>query len=208
MPDDIGAKLGRLWRGVRDKTAETVARQEATFVRGKVAATSVSDDSGNVIVEAGRLIDESIIQRAEAAGKLHALALAVGSAQVQDFKEKARESYSNTAEGREAHSVNSVEAYADARRYIGRRAGVDVTDVRRNVVVPAGKKIDEADVRLAREASLLSALIFSAQQAPPPEAEKPAAPEATATQYAPSTPQAPKRRGSLPLVNPKDAKKD
>jgi hypothetical protein len=203
MADDIGGKLGRLWRGLRDKTTETVARQEAAFVRGKVAASAVTDDAGSVIVEAGHRIDDRIIQRAEAAGKLHALALAVSSAQVQDLKEKARETYGNSMDGREAHAVNTIEDSVEARRYVGRRIGMDVTDTRGTVIVPAGKKLDEGDVRLAREANLLSALIFAAQQAPPAEEEM-AAP--TAADYKPSTTQAPVRRGSLPLVKPEDHK--
>jgi hypothetical protein len=203
MADDIGGKLGRLWRGLKDKTTETVARQEAAFVRGKVAATAVSDGAGNVIVEAGHRIDDRVIQRAEAAGKLHALTLAVSSAQVQDLKEKARESYGSSVDGREAHAVNTIEEFAEARRYVGQRIGMDVTDVRGNVIIAAGKKLDDADVRLAREANLLSALIFAAQQAPPPEAET-AAPAAAESDYKSTATQTPIRRGSLPLVKPED----
>ena len=73
--------------------------------------------------------------------------------------------------------LDSIEEYAEARAYVGRYAGVDVTDIRGNVVIPTGRKLTDDDIRTARDVGLFSALIFSAQQPYTPsvvvEEEKP-----------------------------------
>src|SRR5437764_620970 len=84
-----------------------------------------------LIVEAGHPIDDAVIERANASGKLHAVAAAAASAQAQDLKEKAKEAYERTQDGQEAKSLSSVEDFVEARRYLGRVAVMDVTDVDR-----------------------------------------------------------------------------
>jgi hypothetical protein len=206
MADDLGGQLGRFWRGLRQKTADTVARQEAAFARGKIAGTAVLDDAGEMIVDAGHPIDDAVIERAAVAGKLRALAVSAGMAQVQDAREKARDHLAQTLDGREARALDSVDDYVAARRYVGRTAGVDVTDIRGNVIVPAGKEIKEEDVRLAREAGLLSALVYSAQQAAPvPTPPAVAEPERADEEFRSQTLAVPQRRSSLPLVSPPDS---
>ena len=206
MADDFGKQVGRFFKGIRDKTAETMARQQASFVRGRVAGTAVHADDGSLIVDSGHLIDDPVIARAERAGKLGALVVSAGAAQMQDLKEKASETLSNTQDGREAHSLNSVDEFREALGYSGRYTGVDVTDIRGNVVVPAGKKIDAADVRAARDAGLLSALIYSSQQghatAEAAKSEASSSPDASAP-----TPAPPKKRASLPIIGPNSDKK-
>jgi len=196
MADDFGKQVGRFFKGIRDKTAETVARQEATFARGKVAGTSVYTDDGTLIVDAGHLIDEAVLARAERAGKLGAVVISAGTAKVQDLREKASDTLSSTQDGREARNLDSVDEFREAMSYIGRYSGVDVTDIRGNIIVPAEKKLDADDVRAAREAGLLSALIYSAQKGHAPE---PAAPAPAA--WAAVKP-APQKRASLPMVGP------
>src|SRR5579884_370121 len=206
MAEEPKNSLGRLWQSMRQKTAEAVGRQAAALARGKVAGKTVTDDAGNILVDAGHVIDDAVLARAEAAGKLAEVAAAAMTAQVQDLKEQAAGQYSRTDEGREAWALGTMEAYAQARRYIGYIAGVEVTDIRGNVIVPAGKKIEDEDVRAVREADQLSALIFSAEQgglAPPghetPTPPVPQAPllvEATAPEE--SLP--PPRRAPLPVI--------
>jgi len=205
MPGDLFGQISKAWAGLRKKTSETVARQEAAFARGKIAGTPVTDDEGNVLVDAGHRIDDTAIERAAAAGKLHALAAAAMTAHVQDFKEKAREQLDRTPDGIEARALNSVDDFIEARRYVGRIAGVDVTDIRGNVLIPAGKEINERDVQIAREAGQLSALIYSAQQ-PAPEPLPTADHRPPATQHrTPSTQHpTPIARPRLPLVQPSD----
>lgn len=202
MADDIGRQIGRFFQGLRQKTTETVQRQEEAFVRGKIAGTAVLDESGDLIVDAGHRIDDTIIARAQAAGKLHALAMAVGTGQVQDLKERASDHFGATPDALENRSLNSVDDYIEARRYIGRTAGVDVTDIRGNIIVPAGKEIKDDDVRLAREAGQLSALVYSAQQPAPPKSETESARPAANETYRPVIPQTVQRRASVPLVMP------
>ena len=206
MADEPKNSLGRFWQNIRQKTTDAVGRQAIALARGKVAGRTVTDDAGHVLVDAGHVIDDDVIARAEAAGKLAEVAAAAMTAQVQDFKEQATGQYSRTDEGREAWALGTMEAYAQARGYIGYLAGVDVTDIRGNVIVPAGKKIEDEDVRAAREAEQLSALIFSAQQggpAPPDhETPTPLAPKAPllVEETEKEEPPPPPRRAPLPVI--------
>src|SRR5438067_1983363 len=163
MAEEIGKQIGKMFRNLRDKTTETVARQQAAFVRGKIAGTTVKDAAGHVIVDAGHVIDDAAIARAERTGKLPQLVVSAGTAQVQDLKEKAGDYISHTQEGQEARALDTAEDYARARAYVGWVASTDITDVRGNVVIPQGKEIQEEDVRIAREGGLLSALMSAAR---------------------------------------------
>lgn len=172
MGRGLFGQLNRLVKDVTQRTSDALARQEAALVRGKVTGRAVTDDQGNLLVDAGHTIDDAAIERVAAAGKLHQLVAAAGAARVQDMQEAAREQIGRTGAGQEARAYDSIEEYAEARAYVGRYAGMDVTDVRGNVIIATGKKITEDDVRAARDASLLSALVFAAQQpCTPPEPE-------------------------------------
>ncbi len=160
-------KVSGFFTGLKRKAGEAVETQEIALVRGKTASKPVLSDSGQMIVDAGHTIDDLAIERARSAGKLNALVAAAATSQVQDLRERARSAYAATPEGVEARSMASSEQYIEARHYIGRIAAVDVTDLRGNVIVPAGMKIDDEYVRAAREADQLGSLIYSAQQSPP-----------------------------------------
>lgn len=207
----FGGQLGKFIKDIREKAGETVARQEAAFVRGKIAGTMVQDDEGAIIVDAGHFIDEAAIARAERAGKLGALVMSAGTAQVQDLREKASDTLGNTQDGREARNLDSVDENREAMTYVGRYTGVDVTDIRGNVVVPAGKKIGAEDVHKAREAGLLSALIYSGKQgratAPGETSSTDTTSAAGGAEYAAQQPTTRPKRASLPLVGP-DKKPD
>ena len=163
---DLMERVSGFFTGLKRKAGEVVETKEIAIVRGKTAAKAVYSDSGELIVDAGHPIDDAAIERAHAAGKMNALTAAAVSSQAQDFKERARTAYAATPEGTEARSMASSEQYIEARQYIGRVAAVDVTDLRGNIIVPAGKKIDDEYVRAAREAEQLGSLIYSAQQSP------------------------------------------
>lgn len=196
MSDDLKKQVSKFWSGLRQKATDAMAGQEVSLVRGKTAARAVLTDSGEIIVDAGHRIDDAVIERARAAGKLHTLVAAAVSSQAQDLKEKARTYYNSTPEGTEAHSMATQDSYLQARQYIRYTAAIDVTDLRGNVIVPAGKQIDDEDVRAARDANLLAALIYSAQQSPPPgpmAASPPTAP--------PPKVQAPVHRTARPLTS-------
>jgi hypothetical protein len=162
------------WQRLKLKASQAVIDREAAFVRGKIAGVTVTDRAGKVLVEPGHRIDEAIISRARRAGKMGALASAVWKAQTQDLKEKVGTQYSRTNRKREEYYLNSVEEFREARTYLRRILTMDVTDIRGNVVVASGKALDDEDIRRARDAGLLSALLVAAQQALPPRDEAPA----------------------------------
>src|SRR5256885_15773728 len=127
MTEELKDHFSGIWSGFRKKAMETVAAQEAAYSRGRVAAHAVLTEDGAVIIEAGRRVDDSTIERAHLEGKLHALAAAVIKGDTQDFRDKAKERFDNTPDGIESRSLNSVDDAIEAGRYIGRRAGIDVT---------------------------------------------------------------------------------
>jgi len=171
MVEDLGKQVAGLWDRFRNKASDVVAGSSAALVRGNIAANDVFDDTGNLLVGAGREIDDEVINRATAAGKMPAIVAAAATAQGQDFKERFQAGYDRTPEGQETRNLADSDDYLEARRYIRWITGIEVTDIRGNVIVPAGKVIEDDDVRRAREAGQLSALIYSARQAGPAPAE-------------------------------------
>jgi len=140
-------------------------REQIALIVGQVAGRTVRDSEGGVLVEAGQTITAEIAERARAAGRLGALVACVAAAGIQDLQERLDALRAETPEGKEQLALESVDLYAEARHYIGRDTGTDVTDVRGNVVIPAGTRLREEHVRLARERRLLNALIESASVA-------------------------------------------
>ena len=193
MSDDLKAKLGGLWSGFRKKAADVVAQQGAGFAHGKVAASDITDDAGNVLVGAGHRIDDAAIERVNAAGKMPALVAAVTTAQTQDLQERFKAGYEETPDGQGARNLADSEQYLEARHYIRYIAAIEVTDIRGTVIVPAGKVVEDEDVRKVREAGQLAALIYSAQQSGPPP------PVSDSVYDAPATNNPPPRRTAVPL---------
>ncbi len=201
MSENLTEQIKGFWNSLKQQTSEKVAIGEASFARGQTAGSSVYDDAGQPVVLAGQVIDDGVLERAQAAGKLHAVVAAAMRAQVQDVKEQARTAYEASGDGREAANLETVDEYVEARRYVRWTAAIDVTDIRGNVLIPAGKEIDEDDVRLAREAGQLGALIYSAQQSGPPGVRAQAAtPPPQEYRPAPTRPAPP--RPTLPLLSP------
>lgn len=199
MSDDLKQKVSGFLGKARNRATEALNKQSAALVRGRVAGQAVRDDSGELIADAGQTIDETILERAAKAGKLPALVAAVAMGQAQDLKERASELYARSADGKEQRALDSVEDYAAARRYLGHYTGMDVTDIRGNVVVPADTKIGEENIRAAREAGLLQALVFAARQGGK-AARTPATPATAEPGYQPPPDLPPARRKKLPIV--------
>lgn len=195
---DMMGKVGGFFAGLKKKAGDALEEQQISLIRGKTAARAVYTDAGEMIVDAGRPIDEPAIEIARGCGKLGALVASVASSSAQDLRDKARSAYAATAEGQEARTLASSDQYIEARGYIGWIASSDVTDIRGNVIVSAGQKIDDEHVRAAREADQLSSLIYSAQQsgrpyptaAPPPPKGLPI-----------NTPPSPAVRAARPLAS-------
>lgn len=195
MADGFLKQIGDLWSGFRDKAADTAARQSAALVRGKTAAKDVFDDAGSLLIGAGQTVDEPAIERTLKAGRMGALVAAVVSATTQDLREHVTSGYERTQDGQEAKNFASSEEYLEARKYIRYTAAVEITDIRGHVLVPAGKIIEDEDVRAVREAGQLGALIYSAQQSGSPS---PLQVETRTTASPVVSP--PNRRTALPLA--------
>ena len=173
MAENQGKGLGQWLRNLTGRASEAVANSEAALARGKIAGATVTDDRGQILIEAGQRIDDDVLARARKTGKVAALAASAMKAQTQDVKEKMQAHYARTEVGQEKRLLASVDQYREARSYLGRTLIMDVTDIRGNVIVPAGKELDDEAIRRARDADLLAALLFVAEQSPPsvPKAE-------------------------------------
>jgi hypothetical protein len=161
-----GFQLGKFFKGFRDKAAEVVSQQEASFVLGKVAGKAVTADDGTVIIDIGRTVTHETVALAQEAGKLHALAGAVATAVAQDAKEKSRNILETPQETRERESMDSVDEFVEAQAYLGRTMISSVTDIRGNAIVAEGTVLREEDIRRAREAGQIGALLVVAKTSP------------------------------------------
>jgi hypothetical protein len=186
-------------RRVQDAVATRLEREQVALIRGKVAATTIYDAEGAVVVEAGRTVDQEAADRAVAAGRLGAVVAAVARAHAQDLQEQAATLRAATPDGKECASLETAGDYAQARGLVGQVAIVDVTDIRGNVIVAAGTRLTDSHIRLARDAQLLGALRYSASlPQPPPAAES----QAPGIGMASRAVDGPVERRTLPLLDP------
>lgn len=196
-------RLLDLARGLADTARDAAAKEAAAYALNRVAGRDLRADTGEIIVEAGHVIDERAVAVAQAHGKIAALAAVAVAAQVQDAKEMAQTCLSQTPDGIEAQSLETVEGYSEARRHVGKYTGVDVTDIRGNVVIPIGTKLTDGHLRTARDAGLIDALLYAVSvpwtpiPAPEPDQSHEGAPRGTEEPC--QVPVAPRR---LPLVPP------
>lgn len=197
--------LDRLQEQVRKAQSAvqtTLEREQAAFVLGKVAGRTVMDKNGEIIVESGRVIEQATVERALACGMLTALVSSVAAAGLQDLQERIADVRAATPDGAEERALDSADDYARARLCVGKRAGLDVTDIRGNVLVPRGTQIREADIRAAREAGLLNALIHSAS-VPLPETPAGQTGDTESPEYGERPQESPPpSRPKLPLLHP------
>lgn len=159
--------LAHWWKGLWSKASGAIEDQQEGFVRGKIAGVAVTDEAGNTLVQAGQRIDDQVLAKARAAGKISALASSVVQAKAQDARETVQTHYAKTENAKEARLLESVEDYREATRYLGRTMPQDVTDIRGNIVVSSGKTLDREDVDRAREMGQLAALVAVAEQSLP-----------------------------------------
>lgn len=162
MTDWLDRLKGAAHQGVL-AARNTVERETVALIIGSVAGRQVFDDHGLLIVDAGHIIDIEVIARARQAGRLQQVIAAAAVAGVQDVRERLTQLSQASPEVREATAHESAEVYAAARRYVGRTAGMDVTDIRGAVVIRRGTVLTEDDIRIARDRSLLRALIHSVE---------------------------------------------
>ena len=196
MRNPFAQKVSEMFTNATKTANDFLAQRETDIVRGRVAGKAVYADNGELIIDAGTRVTDSIIELAQRSGKLHALAAAVGTGGMQDLKETFHAHHVTTTEGQEAQSMDTIDDAAEARKYVGRVATVDVTDIRGDIIIPAGKEIRDEDVFLAREKNLLGALLYSAKLPDPPvtvQSNKP-----VATHLGPGMSNSPERKRTLP----------
>ena len=168
MSDDLKSQLGNFWNGLLKKKDELIGHTGASVTLGKVASKDFFDNDGKLLVAAGGKIDETVIDAVNRDGKMHELVANVVTGQVQDQQERMKTAFEATPEGIDAHNLANSEQYLEARNYIRYVAAIEVTDIRGKTLIPAGKEIDDEDVRLARDENQLASLVYSAQQSGKP----------------------------------------
>lgn len=138
---------------VRSAAAEKLEDEEIRYSLGKVAAHDVTDDANEPIVRQGDTITEAHIQRALAANKIHALAVAAGRQHAMELGHAASETIKERASA-------AQEAFKDKQGelLVGKTAGREVVSDEGLIIVPAGATITELHVVAAREAGKLGDL--------------------------------------------------
>ena len=148
---------------VRTQAAEAIERKEAEYVLGKQAGRDVADDAGLPIVMTGQYITQADIQRAIAAGKMHALATSAGYDQAGDAvaatKERAGD-LSDAAKVKLAQAGNSIEdKHGDL--LLGKTTGRAVLSDSGLPLIPTNHVITESDVMVARATNKLDDLTLA-----------------------------------------------
>jgi hypothetical protein len=134
---------------------------------------------------------------------LGALASAVAKGVAQDLTETTRQRLGALPENQENRSIEDLDDYLAARACIGKVVGVNVSDVRGNILIPAGTALQDEHVRLTREAGQLGALLYAVSQ--PFEGTQSAArgPQKS-EEYTPKPEAPPASRTTLPMPPPAD----
>lgn len=144
----------------RAEVAEAIENREADYARGKTAARDVTDDTGALLVSAGEVITEDHIRRAEAAGQMHALAIAAGRAHASDVAETVREKVATAGATIREKAADLSEAAQDrqTQMLVGKTTGRAVASDGGLILIPADHVVTDADVAAARAAGKLGDL--------------------------------------------------
>lgn len=150
----------------RDKVSTATRDQQRAYVLDKPVNRDVTGDAGEVLVPAGKAVDQADVDRAEAAGKLNALFLATGGA--------AAGGVFDSLSARTDEMTGRMSAAATERRTqqlnssIGRTVGRDVYADDGTAVALRGMVVDPMTVERARaygkENQLLGAVGLASTQ--------------------------------------------
>lgn len=151
----------------RDRVSTATTEQQRSFVLGKTVRSDVTSDSGEVLVPAGKTVDESDVSRAESAGKLNALFLAAGGGAASGLLDTVKGKTSELTDRASSATAQQRDQQLDSA--IGKTAGRDVYADDGTAVALQGTVVDYATVERARaygkENQLLAAVgAGSAQQ--------------------------------------------
>jgi hypothetical protein len=131
---------------------EELEQKEINYVRGKTAGNDVFDRNGNILVAKGETINDDAIERARQEALLHALMLSSASAIVEAGGEEAKRRLQEFRDITENHEADLV---------LNGIAAWDVKDLRGNVLVKAGQKVNHDVIRRAREEGMLQELVLA-----------------------------------------------
>lgn len=202
MSEDFARNVGKLFGGLKRKAEETLAKQQAAFVLGKVPGVDVSNDFGVVLAKAGVPVTQQILSECERAGRLGALASAVAKGVAQDLTETAKGHMGALPENREQRSVDDLDDYLAARAYIGATVGLDVTDMRGNVLLSAGTTLVDEHIRMVRDSGQLGALLYAVKQPYTPQSIPVTDVQPVREAPKPTMPETPGKRTTLPMPPP------
>jgi len=147
----------------RTQAAEAIERKEADYALGKQAGRDVADDAGLPIVMTGQTISQAAIQRAIAAGKMHALAASAGYDQAGDAVAAGKEKAGDLTDSARAKMAQAGGAIEDkyGGLLLGKTTGRAVLADSGLPLIPANHVITEADVMVARATSKLDDLTLA-----------------------------------------------
>jgi uncharacterized protein YrrD len=174
---------------LRTHAATAIEQREMDFSRGRVAGRTVTDDENNVIVTEGESITQEHLDRALAAGKVHALALSAGYQVAAETTERVNERADAAAAVVREQTATVVETarerasgFAQASRdvateiarasrerqselLVGKTTGRPVLNAAGDILIPEGKELTGQDVDLARAAGKIAALVAAVGEA-------------------------------------------
>ncbi len=147
----------------RTQAAEAIERKEAEYALGKQAGRDVADDAGLPVVSVGQIITQADIQRAVAAGKMHALAASAGYDQAGDAVAAGREKAGDLTDAARVKLAQAGSAIEDKHSdlLLGKTTGRAVLADSGLPLIPANHVITESDVMAARAAGKLDDLTLA-----------------------------------------------
>jgi uncharacterized protein YrrD len=132
----------------RDRVTTATAEQQRSFVIGKPVRSDVTGDNGEVLVPAGKVVDEGDVSRAESAGKLNALFLAAGGGAAGGLLDTVKERASGLTQNLSAASAQQRDQQLD--NSIGKTVGRDVYADDGTAIALQGTVVDYATIERAR----------------------------------------------------------
>ncbi len=131
---------------------EQLEQREINYMRGKVAEMDVRDDQNNVIVAHGQTINDDLISKARAKGRLHYLMLAAAASIVQAGGDEADRRMKEFKDVTEGHEIEFVR---------GKLAGCDVLDRNGNILIHKDEQVTDDIIQKVDNLGLLQDLVLA-----------------------------------------------
>jgi uncharacterized protein YrrD len=132
----------------RDRVSTLTREQQRSFALGKTATSDITSDSGEVLVPAGKIVDESDLDRAEGSGKLNAVFMAVGGAAAGGLFDTVKERA--TQLGEQASGTLAQRRSQQLNQIMGKPVPRDIVSDDGTLIAPQGTVVDAATLERAR----------------------------------------------------------